>query len=47
MFILHGDDSMGILPVLRNLGCHYPTLVHVLSIPDTDNVSFVSPFHFS
>ena len=38
---------MGILPVLRCLGRRYPTPLLVLSIPDSDNVSFVSIFHIS
>ena len=47
MFNEHGGHSMGILPVLRDLGPRYPAPVSFLSIPDTDNIPFVSPFCFS
>lgn len=37
------STTMGMLHVLRGLGRPYAASVLVLSIPDTDNVSFVSP----
>lgn len=47
MFNVHGGHPMGILPMLPDLGCRHPVPVFVLSIPDTNNVPFVSPFRFS
>lgn len=47
MFSQHGHPPMGILLVLRNLGPRHPLPVPRLSIPDTDDVSCVSPFHLS
>ena len=37
---------MGILPVLRGLGRRDLAALRILSIPDTDNVTLVSPIPF-
>ena len=39
-----GDYPVGILSVLRDLGCRRPVRFPVFSIPDTDNVRLVSHF---
>ena len=38
---------MGFLFMLLNLGHRHPVLVLVLSVPDTDDLPSVRPFHFS